>query len=177
MNCRSLALVIAFIVLPLHYVSAQDSIRLPEIKGSHSQEYQELQIEITTIKRMKTYQPYWYKSERLRGNKITAKPGFEIALVYIQTTRLGRNRGIKINQLYLYDSNAKRYEGDLTSIYFIGSRSEAESEPKEQSYEFPVIVPEGVRFSAVQLQQFTTSNTQPFFVFQDLIFDVSKFNW
>lgn len=179
-SSRSLLIVsltVSFIVLSSGYVNAQDSIELPEIKGSHLLEYQSLKIEIVGIKRMLSYQPYWYKSDRVRGNKIVAKPGFEIALVRIQSTRLGANRGIKINHLYLYDTNSRSYEGDLVSTYFLGARSDSELDPKEHNCEFPVIVPKETRFSAVRLQQFTTSETRPFFVFQNLIFDISKFNW
>lgn len=180
MKTRSFTLLllrICFIVLPLGCADAQDSIELPELKGSHAQEYRELKIEITNIKRMQAYQPYWYKTERARGNKIVAKPGFEIALVNIRTTRLGANRGININRLTVYDSNAKKYEGDLVSIYFLGARSESANDPTEHNYEFPVVVLKGIRFSAVQLQQFSRGETKPFFVFQTITFDVSKFNW
>lgn len=168
---------ICFIILPLSCLCAQDSIELPEIKGSHSQEYQELKIEITSIKRMRIYQPYWYKTERVRGSKIIAEAGFEIALVYLRTTRLGANRSININRLYLYDSNAKKYEADLVSIYSLGARSDSPTDPKEHDYEFPVIVAKGTQFSAVQLQKFIRNETKPFFVFQNITFDVSKFNW
>lgn len=167
---------ICFIVLPLSCVYAQDSIELPEIKGSHSQEYQELKIEITGIKRMRVYQPYWYKTERVRGSKIIAETDSEIALVCLRTTRLGTNRGININRLYLYDSNTKKYEADLVSIYFLGARSDSSADPKEHDYEFPVVVAKGTQFSTVQLQQFTRSETKPFFVFQNITFDVGKFN-
>ena len=180
MKVGSLTLIllrICLIVLPLGYVNAQDSIELPEIKGSHSLEYQEIKFEIAGIKRVQVYQPYWYKTERVRGSKIIAEPGFEIALVSIRTTRLGTNRGININHLYLYDSNSKRYQADLVSIYFLGARSDSPNDPKEHHYEFPVKVVKGTQFSAVQLQQFTRNETKPFFVFQNITFDVSKFNW
>jgi hypothetical protein len=157
LKARSLKLVFltaCFIVLPFSRVNAQDSIELPEIKGSNSQENQELKIEITGIKRMQAYQPYWYRTERMRGSK-----------------------GFKISNLYLYDSTSKRYEADLISIHFIGTRSESEFDPKEHDYEFPVIVPKGTQFSAVQLRRFTSSETRPFFVFQNLTFDISKFDW
>lgn len=180
MKGRSLTLVflsICFNVISFIYVNAQDSIELPEIKGSSFQEYEELKIEITGIKRMQTYQPYWKKTGRVRAPKITAEPGFEIALVCIHTTRLGVNRGIKINHLYLYDSNSKKYEADLLSIFFLGTLSDSETDPKEHDYEFPVIVPSGIQISTVQLQKFTTNETRPFFVFQNLTFDLTEFNW
>ncbi len=180
MKARSLTLAfltVCFILLPFSYVNAQDSIELSEIKGSHSQENQELKIEITGIKRMQAYQPYWYRTERVRGSKIIAQAGFEIALVRIHTTRLGANPGFKISNLYLYDLTSKRYEADLISIHFIGTRSESEFDPKEHDYEFPVIVPKGTQFSAVQLRRFTSSETRPFFAFQNLTFDISKFDW
>lgn len=180
MKVRSLAIVFlaaCIIVLPLSRAQAQDSIELPEIKGSHSQENQEIKIEITGIKRMQSYQPYWYRTERVRGAKIVAQPGFEIALIGVHTTRLGANPGFKISNLYVYDSAAKKYEADLVSIHFIGTRRESEFDPKEHDYEFPVIVPKGTQFSAVQVRRFISSETRPFFTFQNITFDISKFNW
>ena len=180
MKVRSLAFVLLaayFIVLPLSRVYAQDSIELPEIKGSHSQENQELKIEIKGIGRMLSYQPYWYRTERVRGSKIIAQPGFEIALIRLRTTRLGVNPGFKISNLYVYDSAGKKYEADLVSIHFIGTRSDSEFDPKEHDYEFPVIVHKGTQFSAVQVRRFISSETRPFFTFQNLTFDISKFNW
>lgn len=180
MKVRSLILIllaVCFIVLPCGVAEAQDSIELPDIKGSHSQEYKEIKIEITSVKRMRTYQAYWYRTERPRGRKITADPGFEVAVICIHTTRLGANAGININRLSLYDADAKKYEADLASIYFLGTRSDSPGDPKEHDYEFPVIVGKGIQFSAVRLQQFTRNDTKPFFVFQNIIFDVSKFNW
>lgn len=156
---------------------AQDSIELPEIKSGRAQEYQDLRIEVVGIKRMPAYQPYWYKSERVRGAKIVAEPGFEVAVIFLRTTRLGANRGININRVSVYDASDKRYEADLVSIHSLGSRSDSPREAKEQDYEFPVIVPKNVRFSAVQLQEFKRSETRPFFVFQTLTFDVSEHNW
>ncbi len=76
-------LTICFIFLPFSSVGAQGSIELPEIKGSYFQVYQDLRIEITAIKRMDEYQAYWNNSERARGRKLVAEPGFEIALVRI----------------------------------------------------------------------------------------------
>lgn len=181
MKVRSLTLVFLaacfIVVVPPIYINAQDSIELPEIKGSHSQDNQELKIEITGIKRMQAYQPYWYRTERVRGSKIIAQPGFEVALIRIHTARLGANPGFKISNVYLYDLNSKKYEADLISIHFIGSRSESEFDPKEHDYEFPVIVPKGTQFSAVQLRRFTSSETRPFFSFQNMTFDISKFDW
>lgn len=181
MKNRSLMLALltaCMIVLPFGSAAAQeDSIELPEVKGSYAQEYQKLKIEITAIKRIRTYQPFWHKSGRSRGNKIVAEPNSEIALVTIHTTRLGSKSGFNISQLYVIDSNSKKYETQQMSNYFLGTRSESGADPAEHDYEFPVIVPKETRFSAVQLRSFVASEAKPFFIFQNLTFDVSGFNW
>ena len=166
------------IILSFGCVSAQeDSIELQEIKGSHSQEYQALKIEVTAIKRIRMYQPYWHKSGRPRGGKIVADSGSEIALVSIRTTRLGTKPGFNINQLYIIDSSAKKFETSQMSNYFLGTRSESGADPTEHDYEFPVIVPKETRFSAVQLRSFVANETKPFFIFQNLTFDVKGLGW
>lgn len=179
MKHKSLALfllAINFIFLPSSYAAAQESIDLPEIKGAFSQEYQELRIEITGIKRMQEYQPHWRSSERSRGRKIVAEPGFEIALVNINAKTLGAKSGINVNSLYLRDSKGNEYEARARP-FFIGAHSESGFDSKEQNYEFPVIVPKGTQFSAVQLRQFIVKDTQPFIVHQKITFDVSEFRW
>jgi len=169
-------LTICFIFLPFSSISAQGSIELPEIKGPHFQVYQDLRIEITGIKRMDEYQAYWHNSERVRGRKLVAEPGFEIALVRINTKRLGDNPGISVNTLFLYDSKGMEYVAQ-TRTFFLGTRGESGIDPKEHNYEFPVPVPKGTQFSAVQLRQFIVKEIQPFVVHQKITFDVREFAW
>ncbi len=165
-----------FILVPFCYVGAQSGIELPEIKGSHFQVYQDIRIEITAIKRMGEYQAYWNNSDRVRGKKLIAEPGFEIALVKINTKRLGENPGIKINSLYIFDSKGKEYEAK-TRAFTLGTRGESSLDSKELDYEFPVQVPKGVQLSAVQLRQLTLKDVEPFAIHQKITFDVREFVW
>ena len=164
------------IFLPFRLVGAQSGVELPEIKGSHLQVYQDIRIEITAIKRMNEYQSYWQNSERARGRKLIAEPGFEIALVKINTKRLGDNPGISVNSLYIYDSKGKEYEAK-TRAFTLGTRGESAVDSKDLDYEFPVQVPKGTQFSAIQLRQITVKETEPFAVHQKITFDVREFIW
>ncbi len=164
------------VLLSVNYAPAQDSVEMPEIKGSHSQIYQEISVEITGIKRLPEYQRYWHKTNRPRGRKIIPEPGFEIALVQLHTKRLGENPGFFSSQLYVFDSSGKQYASD-SGTFFIGTRTESKNDPKEHDYEFPVIVPKGRQFSAVQLLQFVMRETQPYVVHQKITFDISGFSW
>jgi len=168
---RLFFLTTCIIFLPFICVAAQESVDLPEIKGSHSQEYQELRIDIIKIVRMEEYQPYWQSdSNRARGRKRKAAPGFEIALVYIHTKRLNdKQAGISVN-LYIYDVKGKEYEAQ-TRMFTLGI------DPKEQNYEFPVEVPKGTQFSAVQLRHSIIKEVPPFVVGQKITFNVSEFSW
>ena len=125
---------------------------------------------------MREYQPYWRNSERARGRKITAEPGFEIALVNINAKSLGAKSGINVNNLYLRDSKGNEYEARSRPFY-IGAPDESGFDSKEQNYEFPVIVPKGTQLSAVQLRQCIVKDTHPFIVHQKITFDVSEFRW
>lgn len=179
MKHKSLSLVfltICFIFQTFGIVSAQAGVELPEIKGAHFQVYQDLRIEIAGIKRMNEYQSYWHNSERPRGKKLIAEPGFEIALVQINTKRLGDNSGISVNNLFLFDSKGREYEARARA-FFLGTRSESGIDPKEHVYEFPVQVPKGTQFSAVQLRQFIVKKEPPFAVHQKITFDVREFAW
>jgi hypothetical protein len=169
-------LTICFIFLIFGIVFAQAGVELPEIKGPHFQVYQDLRIEIAGIKRMNEYQSYWHNSERPRGKKLIADPGFEIALVQINTKRLGDNPGISVNSLYLFDSKGREYEA-RTRTFFLGTRAESGTASKEHVYELPVQVPKGTQISAVQLRQFIVKETQPFVVHQKISFDVREFAW
>lgn len=158
-------------------VSAQDSIELPEIKGTSVQEHQSLKVTITAIKRLRSYQPFWYKSGRPRGGKIVAAPGFEIALVSIRTMRMSAKAGFNISQLSVIDAQSKVYETEQMANYFLGARSESEADPVEHDYEFPITIPKDTQISAVRLRSFIASETKPFFIFQNLTFDVAEFKW
>lgn len=157
-------------------VKAQENIELEEIRGSNSQIYQEFRIEITSIKRLTEYQPVWRESGRPRGRKIVAEPGFEAALVSIKARKLGENSGISINNLCLYDFSGNEYQSQ-TRAFFIGASDESKSGQIENQYEFPVIIPKGMRFAAVQLQHFQVKETQPVIQHQKITFDVSQFDW
>ena len=165
-----------FIFLPFCYVGAQSGIELPEIKGAHFQVYQDIRIEIIAIKRLGEYQAYWHNSERVHGKKLIADPGFEIALVKINTKRLGDNPGISVNSLYIFDSKGKEYEAK-TRTFTLGTRGDSSLDSKELEYEFPVQVPKGTQFAAVQLRQLTVKDVEPFAIHQRITFDVSEFVW
>src|SRR5262245_61098585 len=104
-------------------IKAQQPVELPEIKGSYSQKYEELKIEITGIDRIEEYQMYYPKTQILRLPKFVAEPGNEIAVVHICTERLGVKPGIGIAALLLQDAQGQQYESSIRS-FSIGSGSE-----------------------------------------------------
>jgi len=168
---RLFFLTTCIIFLPFICAGAQESVDLPEIKGSHSQDYQELRIEVTKIMRMEEFQPFWQSnSNRARGRKVVAKPGFEIALVSIHTKRLSdKPASISVN-LYIYDVKGNEYVAHTRS-FTLGI------DPKEEDYKFPVEVPKGTQFSAVQLRHSIIKEVPPFVVSQKITFNVSEFSW
>lgn len=173
---KRLLLAICFIPLTLNRAGAQESVELPEIKGSYSQVYQEFKIEVTGIKRLKQYQPVWRESGRPRGHKIVAEPDSEIALVQLKVQRLGNKNGIGISHLYLYDSNNREFEAQ-TRAFVLGASDKPALNSKNDNYEFPVMIPKGLRFSAVQLRHISVKETQPLTVCQKITFDISPFSW
>lgn len=167
---RLFFLTTCIICLPFTCAAAQESADLPEIKGSHSQEYQELRIEITKITRAQEHQNYWQNSGRAHGKKLVARDGFEFALVHINTKRLNdKPTGISVN-LYIYDVKGIEYEARARS-YTLGS------DPKIQDYLFPVEVPKGTQFSSVQLRHSIIKDVPPFALIQKITFNVNEFGW
>ncbi len=166
-------LVIIYLNLLILQVKAQEKYNPPEIKGSYSQIYQELEIEITDLQRMKEYQAYFPNSSQPRGKKIIADDGFEVAVVHLHTKRVGDKSGVSLYGICLLDSKGTKYEGNLKGA-FIGTGSESRFDPKEHDYEFPVVIPKGVKLSAFQLWQPIHREIQPYIVIQKITFDISK---
>src|SRR5262245_15701795 len=104
-------------------IKAQQPVELPEIRGSYSQEYAGLKIEITGIDRVEEYQMYFPKTRTPRFPKFVAEPGNELAVVHIRTERLGVKPGIGIAALLLQDTQGQQYESSIHS-FSIGSGSE-----------------------------------------------------
>lgn len=167
---------VCFTLLLYGGVKAQENIELAEIRGSNTQIFREFKIEITAIGRLAEYQPVWRESGRPRGRKIVAEPGFEIALVSINARKLGANLGVSVNSLSVCDFGGNEYQAQ-TRAFYIGANDEAKSGQIEYQYEFPVVIPKGIRFSAVQLQHFQVGEGEPVIQHQKITFDVSRFDW
>ena len=167
---RLFCLTTCIIFLPFICAGAQENAELPEIKGTHSLDYQELKIEIIKIVRMESYQAHWSNSDRPRGPKVTAKTGFEIALVKIHTKPLS-DKPVNISvDIFIYDLKGNEFKATARKCT-LGV------DQKEQNYEFPVEVPKGTQFSTVQLRHSIEKDAPPFFISQKITFNVSEFNW
>lgn len=179
-------LFIIFVLSLLLFIktTAQENLDPSEIKVSSSLVYQGLNIEITSIKRVHEYQAYFRKSTFPRGRKLIAQEGNEIAIIQIHTTNLMdgekypngekvRN-GIYLSGICIFDSDKKEYKRNLGGAY-IGSIGDAHNTIyKENDFEFTVEVPQGIKFSEVQLHHAIKRGTQPYTVIQKITFDLTS---
>jgi hypothetical protein len=151
---------------------AQQPFELPEIRGFYTLTYQDLRIEIVRIDRAQHYQPYYPNSVIPRGPEYIAEDGCEIAVVHIQTERLSTQPGVRVSHLVLYDMEGKEYQSDVQT-FSIGSGSERKvNDPKIHDYEFPVMVPQGTRFKAVQLRRNIYREESPQHLIQRITFEL-----
>jgi hypothetical protein len=173
LNRLSFALIICcFCLSSFSKIEAQQIPELPEIKGSHSQVYKDVKIEIVDLKRVTEFQDHWPNSDHPRFPKVIAEPGEEIVIIHIHSERLASNPGIRVSELILYDAQGEEYESSMHS-FFIGTGSESRFDPPTHEYELPVIVPTGKRFSAVQLRQHIYRNESPQQLVQKITFELS----
>lgn len=145
------------------------------MNGGLSQVFNDVQYEITDIKRVAEYRAQAFAIGKSIEEKWIAGPNEDIALVRIHVKSLGKNKGFSLAlwETAIQDVNGEIYPGKRSRL--LGGK-ESITNPKEYDYELPYEVPKLSQFASFRLFLLVPVEEEQRTTVQKINFNISALN-